>query len=161
MVDLDVGTGPICQYCPPGAHTSHHTAGFWTFLCLGAVSDMKENREETNSRPWGYSTHGRYIVHTDCGLMEVPITAVMFSCSWSIPWTSIGRENSFSQFFSQCCERIIPVYFSFEIWKHGDVTKRRSSQRIRRVGNKAVQLIGREKKANCKMSVVNIHHNLD
>lgn len=73
----------------------------------------------------------------------------------------LAGKISFSQFFSQCCERIIPVYFNFEIWKHGDVTKRRSSQRIRRVGNKAVQLIGREKKANCKMSVVNIHHNLD
>lgn len=43
---------------------------------------------------------GRNIFDTDCGLMEVPITAViaMFSFRWRITWSSTGRKNSTSPF---------------------------------------------------------------
>lgn len=41
LLDSDLGTSQICQYCAflsaSGAHATHYTAGFWTFLCLRAV----------------------------------------------------------------------------------------------------------------------------
>lgn len=93
VIGHDLGTA----LCPPllsapGAWAAYYTAGFWKSVCLRAVLNMKENRcplwtclfEERDmwQCPEG-STHDRNIFHTDCGWMEVPITAVitMFSIS--------------------------------------------------------------------------------
>lgn len=47
LFDSDLGTGQI--YCAllsaPGTRTAHYTAGIRTFLCLGAVLDIIENRD--------------------------------------------------------------------------------------------------------------------
>lgn len=54
VVDLDVGTGEICLlHSVLCSWSPSITAGSWTFLCLGAVLNMKENREETSCWPWG------------------------------------------------------------------------------------------------------------